>query len=101
MLTDLKKPAVTRQYPRYDFSSTIQYKIDAPSSGGEDRIAVVTNISTAGIRALLFFEHPKGQKIFIKSELPVDYHSATVQWIQKKDDGLFLAGLKFVDHASS
>ncbi len=81
---------------RYDFPSTIEYIVDSPAADSVCK-AVTVNISPSGIAAYVFSRHPEGQKIIIKSPLPVDSRMATIRWIRKEDESFYLAGLKFVD----
>ncbi len=83
---------------RYDFPATIEYVVDSPAPNTTCK-AVTVNISTSGIAAYVFSRHHEGQKIIIKSPLPVDNRTATVRWIRKEDESFYLAGLKFVDHS--
>ncbi len=83
---------------RYDFPSTIEYILDSPSLNTVCK-AVTVNISRSGIAAYVFSRYAEGQKIIIKTPLPVDSRTATVRWIRKEDESFYLAGLKFVDHS--
>ncbi len=83
---------------RYDFPSTIEYIVDSPAANTVCR-AVTVNISMSGIAAYVFSRYSEGQKIFIKTPLPVDSRTATVRWIKKEDESFYLAGLKFIDHS--
>ncbi len=85
---------------RYDFPSMIEYVVDSPSADTVCK-AVTVNISTSGIAAYVFSPHAEGQRIFIKTDLPVDFRTATVRWIRKEDESFYLAGLKFVDQSPS
>jgi hypothetical protein len=87
----------SKRASRCDFPSTIEYLVDSPSVEAVCR-AVTVNISTSGIAAYVFSRHPEGQKIIIKTPLPIDCRVATVRWIKKEDESFYLAGLKFIDH---
>ena len=88
----------SKRASRYDFPSTIEYTVDSPSADAVCR-AVTVNISTSGIAAYVFSRHPEGQRIIIKTPLPVECRLATVRWIKKEDESFYLAGLKFIDHS--
>jgi len=78
------------------YPSTMDYVLDSPASGNVLK-AVTVNISNTGLSALVFSPHAEGQKIIIKSILPVDSRVATVRWITEQDESMFLTGLMFVD----
>jgi len=87
-----------RRHVRYDFPATIEYVLE-PGTGGdaaEVHKGVTVNISAGGLAAYVFDPHQVGQKIVIKTSLPVDCQTATVCWISKKDIRFYLAGLKFL-----
>ena len=88
-----------RKGERYDFPATIEYVLDQPNAS-EVLKGVVINISASGLAAYVFSPLPEGQKIIITSALPLDTRTATVLWIEKKDESFFLTGLKFVDRTS-
>jgi len=81
---------------RYDFPSTIEYVLDPPANNGVVHKAVTVNISNTGLGAYLFDQHTTGQKIIIKTILPVDYQSATICWSRKEDASFYFSGLKFM-----
>jgi c-di-GMP-binding flagellar brake protein YcgR len=88
-----------RKTKRYDMTSSMEYVL-TPRTSGEVHKGVLVNISKTGISAYVFSPHSEGQKIFITSRLPVDYQSAIIAWIKKKDDDFYLAGLKFTDQGT-
>jgi len=81
---------------RYDFPSTIEYVLDPPTNGGTVHRGVTVNISNTGLGVYLFDQHMSGQKIVIKTVLPVDYQSATICWSRKEDASFYFSGLKFM-----
>ncbi len=88
-----------RKDSRYDFPSAIEYLVDSQTTDEVHR-AVTVNISTTGIGAYVFSPHSKGQKIIIKTPLPVHFRMATVRWIKREDASFYLAGLKFIDQSA-
>jgi hypothetical protein len=81
---------------RFDFPMTIDYKIVSPGNGVAHK-AVCINISKDGLGAYMFAPHAEGEKIVITSVLPVSNRTATVRWIKKEENSLYLTGLKFTD----
>jgi hypothetical protein len=84
-----------RSHPRYDFPSTIEYILE-PQEDGAVRKGVTINMSQAGLSAYVFESLPIGQKIIIKTGIPVaQQQSATIRWSRKRDLDFYLSGLKF------
>jgi len=84
-----------RNHPRYDFPSTIEYVLE-PTTDGVVRKGVTVNMSIAGLRAYLFEALPIGQKIIIKTGIPVAHQQpANICWSKKRDFDFYLSGLKF------
>ena len=86
-----------RSEDRFPFLKTISYTCD--QEGSDDIFKGVTiNISKSGM-CLYLFESPcvdNGSHIFIKSELPVNSSRGAIRWIDKVEDGFYMAGLQFI-----
>jgi hypothetical protein len=80
---------------RYDFPKRIEYGL-SPKSSDEIFYGVTINISNSGLCLYIFKLIPEGQKITIKSNLPISYQTASIRWIKKVDDDFYQAGLMFV-----
>ncbi len=84
-----------RSYERYDFPSTIEYVLD-PQANGKVRQGVAINMSLAGLSAYVFEPLPIGQKIIIKTGIPVAQNQpATIRWSKEKDPDFYVSGLQF------
>jgi hypothetical protein len=84
-----------RSHPRYDFPSTIEYILE-PQADGVVRKGVAVNMSISGLSAYVFESLPVGQKIIIKTGIPVAQHQpATIRWSRKRDLDFYLSGLQF------
>ncbi len=84
-----------RVYERYDFPSTIEYVLE-PQANGEVRRGVAINMSLAGLSAYVFESLPIGQKIVIKTGIPVARNQpATIRWSREKDPDLYISGMQF------
>lgn len=91
--------ADNRGAKRFDFLSRIEYTLDSPTSPAVHK-GVSVNISENGMAVYVFRPHPEGQRLFIKSDLPITSRIATVRWIQQKDQNFYLTGLHFSDHTT-
>jgi len=80
---------------RYDFPKKIEYVLN-PETSGKIYSGVITNISKSGLCLYIFHPLTEGQKIIIKSTLPVSHQTADVRWIKKVDNDFYKAGLIFV-----
>ncbi len=80
---------------RYDFPQRIGY-ILSPKISEETFSGVTINISNSGLCLYIFNLIHEGQKIAIKSTLPVPHQTALVRWIKKVDADLYKAGVMFV-----
>ena len=85
-----------RSQARYDYPATIEYVMDSRSNEGAVQKAVTVNISAGGLAAYVFDPLREGQRIIIKTSLPVAFQAATICWIRKEDHSFYLSGLKFV-----
>lgn len=79
---------------RFDFLSRIEYTLDSPTSPDVHK-GVAVNISDNGMAVYVYRPHPEGQRIFIKSPLPIEFRVATIQWIKQEDKQFYLTGLHF------
>jgi len=85
-----------RRHPRYDFPSTIEYVLESPANGSI-RKGVSVNMSRDGLGAYVFESLPVGQKIIIKTGIPVAQHQpATIRWSRKRDLDFYVSGLQFM-----
>jgi len=85
---------------RYDFPATIEYHIEN-TTAEESFKAVTVNISSSGLGAYLFSDHPEGQRIIIKSHLPVAARRAVIRRIKKEGENTYFAGLSFIRHVTN
>ena len=83
-----------RSHPRYDFPSTIEYVLE-PEADGAIRKGVSVNISISGLNAYVFESLPVGQKIIIKTGIPIARQPAMICWSRKRDLDFYLSGLQF------
>jgi c-di-GMP-binding flagellar brake protein YcgR len=87
--------ASTRRDTRFDYPSTIQYVL---GSHADDEVAhkgITIDLSAAGFCMYIFDPLPQGQKIIIKTTLPVDSRTAVICWT-RKESSLYRSGLKFI-----
>ena len=89
-----------RRFKRFDFLSRIEYVVDSPVSK-EIHKGVAVNISENGMAAYVNTPHDQGQRIIIRSALPIEARIATVRWIQREDEHIYLTGLHFSDHSDT
>lgn len=87
-----------RRQTRYDFPSTIEYVLEPRGDGAAVEVhkGVTVNISMGGFAAYVFDPLPEGQRIAIKTSLPVGCQTATICWTRKEDTNFYLSGLKFM-----
>ena len=84
-----------RSYERYDYPSTIEYVLEAQENEAV-RKGVSINMSLSGFSAYVFEALPVGQKIIIKTGIPVVQNQlATICWSRMKDPDFYVSGLKF------
>jgi c-di-GMP-binding flagellar brake protein YcgR len=86
----------TRKSPRYDFPSTIEFVLGSQADDEATRKGVTIDLSAAGLCMYLFDPLPHGQKIMIKTALPVDSRTAAICWTKKEENSLYRSGLKFI-----
>lgn len=86
----------TRKDRRYDYPSTIDYVLGHQAEGEAARKAITIDLSTAGLCMYILDPLPQGQKIIIRTALPVDFRTAVICWIRKEESSLYRSGLKFV-----
>ena len=82
-----------REHIRYDFPFTIDYVL-SPKISDDILKGVTININDAGLCLYIFNPLPEGQKLTIKSILPVFCQTVTVRWIKKMDEDFYMAGLE-------
>jgi c-di-GMP-binding flagellar brake protein YcgR len=85
----------TRKEPRYDYPSTIQYVVGSQAADEAARKGITIDLSAAGFCMYVFDPLPQGQKIIIKTALPVDFRTAVICWT-RKESSLYRSGLKFI-----
>ena len=74
----------------------MKYRLTARDADGHC-IGVTHNISESGTCLYLLDEVSVGDKItFIQKPISLHYESAVVQWVQKVQDKVYLAGMMFV-----
>jgi hypothetical protein len=83
-----------RRTERYDFPAMIEYVLGAPINT-EVFKGVTINISNNGLSIYAFRPLSEGQRITIRSALPVHHRIATIRWIKKEDESMYKLGLKF------
>jgi c-di-GMP-binding flagellar brake protein YcgR len=85
----------TRKEPRYDYPSTIQYVVGSQADDDAGRKGITIDLSATGFCMYVFDPLPQGQKIIIKTALPVDSRTAVICWT-RKESSLYRSGLKFI-----
>jgi hypothetical protein len=96
MTNTAEKIDKSKRGQRFDYPRTIEYVLDQASDHSVHK-AVTINISEQGLGAYVFTPHKQGQRIIIRSEMPIDRQIATIQWIKKEDNSFFMTGLKFLE----
>ena len=86
----------TRRDTRYDFPATIEYVIGSQVEDEVVHKGVANNLSSTGLGMYIFDLLPKGQRITIKTTLPVDSRTAAICWTRKEDVNFYRTGLKFI-----
>lgn len=89
-----------RRTERYDFPAMIEYVLEAQINI-EVFKGVTINISNNGLSIYAFKPLSEGQRIIIRSALPVHHRVATIRWIMKEDESLYKLGLQFNGGARS
>ena len=84
-----------RKAPRFDFPATIQYVLGSQADDEAARKGITIDLSAAGFCMYVFDPLPQGQKIIIKTALPVDSRTAVICWT-RKESSLYRSGLKFI-----
>jgi hypothetical protein len=91
--TDISN-ANKRSEERYPFLKTVKC-VCIPDAGGHFR-AVTIDISKSGMSFYLFSGCIReGLQVEIQDELPAPSQTGTVRWVQRVDQDLFKAGLRF------
>ena len=73
----------------------IEYVLETSANEAAHK-GVSINMSLSGFSAYLFESLTVGQKIVIKTGIPVAQHqAATICWSRKKDPDFYVSGLKF------
>jgi len=80
---------------RYDLPDQIEYVLD-PDTTGKVYKGVTIEVSYSGMRLYVFHLLARGQKLTIRSALPISSQTATVKWIEKVEDGFYKTGLMFI-----
>jgi c-di-GMP-binding flagellar brake protein YcgR len=81
-----------REHARYDFPHRIEYALN-PETPDETFNAVTINISKTGLCLYVFTSLGEGQKMVIKSTLPVPLKTVSVRWTKKIEDNFYKIGL--------
>ena len=85
----------SRKGPRYDFPSTIEFVLGSQADDEAARKGVTIDLSATGLCMYIFDPLPHGQKIIIKTALPVGSRTAAICWT-KKENSLYRSGFKFI-----
>ncbi len=89
--------AEKRRHTRLNFHSTIEFVLlDHRTKDEAVRKGVTINLSATGLGVDMLDPLTAGQKVIIKTGLPVDHQPATICWIKKENTGFCQAGLKFI-----
>jgi c-di-GMP-binding flagellar brake protein YcgR len=86
----------TRKSPRYDFPATIEFVLGSQADDEAARKGVTIDLSAAGLCMYIFDPLPHGQKIMIKTALPVGSRTAAICWTKKEENSLYRSGLQFI-----
>jgi c-di-GMP-binding flagellar brake protein YcgR len=81
-----------RKHIRYDFPHRIEYALN-PETSDEIFKAVTINISKTGLCLYVFDSLGEGQKMVIRSTLPVPLKTVSVRWTKKIEDNFYKVGL--------
>jgi c-di-GMP-binding flagellar brake protein YcgR len=81
-----------REHIRYDFPHRIEYALN-PETSDEIFKAVTINISKTGLCLYVFDSLGEGQKMVIRSTLPVPLKTVSVRWTKKIEDNFYKVGL--------
>ncbi len=84
-----------RGHSRYDLPDQIEYVLD-PDTTGKVYKGVTIEVSYSGMRLYVFSLLARGQKLTIRSALPISSQTATVKWIEKVEEGFYKTGLMFI-----
>jgi len=87
--------ASTRSDRRFDYPSTIQYVVESQADGEAARKGITIDLSATGFCMYVFDPLPQGQKIIIRTALPVDRRTAVNRWT-RKESSLYRSGFKFI-----
>lgn len=80
---------------RYDYLATIEYVLGSQADQTA-RKGVTMDLSASGLCMYIFDPLPQGQKIVIKTALPVDSRTAVICWTRKEESSLYRSGSKFI-----
>jgi hypothetical protein len=85
-----------RTETRHDFLSPIEFILDPPTNGEVLYKGVIVNIAGAGLGVYILEQLSTGQKIIIKTGLPVAQQPAAIRWVKKEKAHFCRAGLKLL-----
>jgi len=86
----------TRREKRYDYPATIDYVLGSQADGEMAHKGITIDLSATGLCMYLLDPLPQGQKIIIKTALPVDARTAVICWTRVEKTSLYRSGLKFI-----
>lgn len=87
--------AERRKHPRYDFSDTIEYRVN-PASLDNICSGLILNISESGICFYTSTSLNIGQDLIIKTSLQAPVVRARITWVKEYRDDLFKVGAMFI-----
>ena len=85
-----------RRETRHDFLTPIEFILDPPTVGDVLHKGVIVNITATGLGVYILDQLSTGQKIIIKTGLPVAPQPASIRWIKKEKTRFCRAGLKLL-----
>jgi hypothetical protein len=85
-----------REQTRHDFLSNIEFILEPPANGGTLHRGVIINLNSKGLGVYILEQLTAGQKIIIKTGLPIAHQQAAICWIRKEKASFCRAGLKLL-----
>jgi hypothetical protein len=85
-----------REQTRHDFLSNIEFVLEPPANGGTLHKGVIINLNSKGLGVYILEQLTAGQKIIIRTGLPVAHQHAAICWIKKDKASFCRAGLKLL-----
>jgi c-di-GMP-binding flagellar brake protein YcgR len=85
-----------RRHERHDYPLEIEYVLEHQQDSEVVHRGVTVDISSAGLGAYLLDPLPVGERVIIKSGLPVVHQLAMICWIVERSASFYCAGMKFI-----